>query len=48
MLWLAWEHPLWFFAGLALAVALMLLLIVLLAKFLRRLLQRWRPAAPAT
>jgi hypothetical protein len=48
MLWLAWEHPLWFFAGLALAVVLMLLLIVLLAKFLRRLLQRWRTAAPAT
>jgi hypothetical protein len=48
MLWLAWEHPLWFFAGLALAVVLMLLLIVLLARFLRRLLQRWRTAAPAT
>jgi Domain of unknown function (DUF4126) len=48
MLWLAWEHPLWFFAGLALAVVLMLLLIVLLAKFLRRLLRRWRTAAPAT
>jgi Domain of unknown function (DUF4126) len=41
MLWLAWEHPLWFFAGLALAVVLMLLLIVLLAKFLHRLLRRW-------
>jgi Domain of unknown function (DUF4126) len=48
MLWLAWEHPLWFFAGLALAVVLMLLLIVLLAKFLHRLLRRWRTAAPAT
>jgi hypothetical protein len=48
MLWLAWEHPLWFFAGLALAVLLMLLLIVLLARFLRRLVQRWRTAAPAT
>lgn len=42
MLWLAWEHPLWFFGALALAVALMLALIVLLAKFLRRLLARWR------
>jgi hypothetical protein len=48
MLWLAWEHPLWFFAGLALSLALMLLLIVLLAKFVRRLVQRWRTAAPAT
>jgi hypothetical protein len=40
MLWLAWEHPLWFFAALAVALALMLGLIVLLAKFLRRLLAR--------
>jgi membrane protein YdbS with pleckstrin-like domain len=42
MLWLAWEHPLWFFAALAVTVALMLALIVMLAKFLRRLLARWR------
>ena len=46
MLWLAWEHPLWFFAALALAVLLMLGLIVLLMKFLRRLLARWRGGAP--
>jgi hypothetical protein len=47
MLWLAWEHPLWFFAVLAVVLALMLGLIVLTLKFLRRLLQRWRGAAPA-
>jgi hypothetical protein len=47
MLWLAWEHPLWFFAALAVVVALMLALTVLLLKFLRRLLARWRGAAPA-
>ncbi len=46
MLWLAWEHPLWFFAALALAVALMLALTVLLLKFARRLLTRWRGGAP--
>ena len=42
MLWLAWAHALWFFAGLALALVLMVATIVLLLKFLRRLLQRWR------
>jgi hypothetical protein len=47
MLWLAWEHPLWFFAALAVAVALMLGLIVLTLKFVRRLLARWRGTAPA-
>ena len=41
MLWLAWEHPMWFFALLAVALVLMLGLIVLLATFLRRLLGRW-------
>jgi len=46
MLWLAWEHPLWFFAALAVAVALMLTLTVLLLKFVRRLLARWRGDAP--
>jgi hypothetical protein len=45
MLWLAWEHPMWFFALLAVALALMLGLIVLLAKFLRRLLARWSQRA---
>ncbi len=47
MLWLAWEHPLWFFVALAVALALMLGLIVLLLKFVRRLLARWRGSAPA-
>jgi hypothetical protein len=42
MLWLAWEHPLWFFAALALALLVMLVLTVTLMKFLRRLLERWR------
>ena len=45
MLWLAWEHPLWFFAALAVALALMLTLIVVLAKFVRRLLARWAQRA---
>ncbi len=45
MLWLAWEHPLWFFAVLAAALALMIALIVLLAKFVRRLLTRWTQRA---
>ena len=47
MLWLAWEHPVWFFVGLALATAVMLALIVVLFRFLRALLRRWRgePAA---
>jgi len=46
MLWLAWEHPLWFFGALALVLCLMLGLIVTLAKFLRRAQRRWRaPAA---
>ena len=45
MLWLAWEHPLWFFAALAVAVVLMVALTVVLMKFLRRLLRRWRGGA---
>ena len=40
MLWLSWAHPLWFFVALALALVLMVALIVLLAKFVRRLLPR--------
>jgi hypothetical protein len=47
MLWLAWEHPLWFFAALAVALVLMLGLSVLTLKFVRRLLARWRGIAPA-
>jgi len=45
MLWLAWEHPLWFFAALAVALVLMIALIVLLARFVRRLLARWTQRA---
>jgi hypothetical protein len=48
MLWLSWEHPMWFFASLSVALLLMLGLIVVLLKFVRRLLRRWRGgAAPA-
>ena len=47
MLWLSWEHPLWFFAALAVALALMIGLTVLTLKFVRRLLRRWRGTAPA-
>jgi hypothetical protein len=44
LLWLAWEHPLWFFPALALAVLLALVLIVVLFKFLRALWRRFVPA----
>ena len=47
MLWLAWEQPAWFFGVLALVLLLMLALIVSLAKFLRRQLQRLRSARAA-
>jgi hypothetical protein len=42
MLWLAWAHPVWFFVGLALAVLSMLVLIVVLFRFLRALLRRFK------
>lgn len=45
MLWLAWAHPAWFFVALAVALVLMLTLIVLTAKFLRRLFARLRGRA---
>src|SRR5205814_7178473 len=41
-LWLSWSHPALFFAALAVALLMMGLLIALLAKFLRRLVQRVR------
>ena len=47
MLWLAWEHPLWFWPALALAVVLAVLMIVLLFKFLRALLRRFVPSRQA-
>jgi Domain of unknown function (DUF4126) len=44
MLWLAWEHPVWFFVALAGALLVMVSMTVMLIKFLRRLLNRWRGA----
>ena len=44
MLWLSWEHPVWFFGALAVALLVMVSLTVALIKFLRRLLNRWRGA----
>jgi hypothetical protein len=41
LLWLAWEHPLWFWPALGVAVVLAVGLIVLLFKFLRALLRRF-------
>jgi hypothetical protein len=50
MLWLSWERPLVFFALLALALVVMVVLIRVLAKFLRALARRvslWlQPSAP--
>ncbi len=48
LLWMAWEHPLWFFPALALAVVLAVVLIVVLFKFLRALLRRFFPPPQAT
>jgi hypothetical protein len=47
MLWLSWEHPVWFFGALALALLVMVSLTVALIKFLRRLLNRWRGTGAA-
>jgi hypothetical protein len=48
MLWLAWMHPIWFFVGLALTTAVMVALIVVLFRYLRALVRRWRGVpAPA-
>jgi hypothetical protein len=54
MLWLAWEQPVWFFAALAVALVASVVLLVLMFRFLRALIDRlrgWftgdpRPAAP--
>ena len=46
MLWLAWQHPLWFFPLLAVAVVLAVVLIAVLFKFLRALWRRFAPAPP--
>jgi len=47
MLWLSWAHPLWFFGVLALALLVMVSMTVMLIKFLRRLLNRWRGTGAA-
>jgi hypothetical protein len=47
MLWLAWEHPLWFFPALALSLLMAVALIVLLFKFLRALVRRFAPSTQA-
>jgi hypothetical protein len=47
MLWLAWEHPLWFYPVLAVAIVIALVLIVVLFRFLRGLFRRFVPSAPA-
>ncbi len=44
MLWLSWEHPVWFFSLLAVALVLMFSLIWIFSKFLRGL---WRRLAGA-
>ena len=46
MLWLSWVHPWVSFAGLAVAVLVMGVLIWVLAKFLRQLLRRFARAIP--
>ena len=48
LLWLAWEHPLWFFPALALGLMVAVVLIVVLFKFLRALVSRFVPASRAT
>jgi hypothetical protein len=42
MLWLAWEHPVWFFVALSITLILSVVLIVLLFRFLRTFLKRLR------
>ena len=48
MLWLAWEHPLWFFAALAMSLLMAVALIVLLFKFMSALVRRFAPDTRAT
>ena len=42
MLWLSWQHPVWFFVALALALVAMLVVTVLLFKYLRGLGRKLR------
>ncbi len=46
MLWLSWEHPGWFFAALAVALVLMVVLTVVLFRFIRALVRRVAGRAP--
>ena len=48
MLWLAWEHPLWFWPVLTVAVVMALVLIVVFFKFLRAVWRRLSPQRQAT
>jgi hypothetical protein len=48
LLWLAWEHPLWFFPALVLGLGVAVVLIVVLSRFLRALVSRFVPASRAT
>jgi Domain of unknown function (DUF4126) len=47
LLWLAWEHPMWFYPVLAVVVVIALVLIVVLFKFLRGLFRRFVPSGQA-
>jgi len=47
LLWLAWEHPLWALAALAVGSVLAVVLVVVLFKFLRALLRRFSSAPRA-
>lgn len=47
LLWLAYEHPLWFWPVLAVLVLLAIVVVVLLFKFLRGLIRRFAVAQPA-
>jgi hypothetical protein len=47
MLWLSWAHPIVFFAALAVVLVVMLVMVWVLAKFLRQLVRRFSRATPA-
>jgi hypothetical protein len=47
MLWLAYEHPMWFWPVLTVLVVLAILVVVVLFKFLRGLLRRFTGSKPA-
>jgi hypothetical protein len=47
MLWLAWEQPVWFFVALGVLLVVMIVTIVVLFRFLRGLVRRFRGGASA-